>query len=112
MTELLSRPELAVAAALLVALLWLALGYWLQFRVVGDDVGARLDALAVGHVTEAAPADRYDRFERRDYSGDRGTMPAGKPPAVRRFNDAIVVPRWLDFYAETAARLGLDPLGA
>lgn len=98
MTELLRRPELALSAALIVALLWLALGYWLAFRDVGDDPGGALDALAVGAVSELAPADRYERFSRRDYSGDRGPCPQARP-------------RFATLYDERVARLG-DPLGA
>lgn len=112
MNELLARPELALAAVLLVGLLWLALAYWARLSaVLGDDVGARLDALAVVEVREVPAADRYDRFATRDYSGDRGVVPAGPPPATSRWGD-VVVPRWTDFYAELVASLGYDPLGA
>lgn len=76
MSDLLDRPELALAAALVVTLAWLALFYWHRVRPVGDDVGARLDALQPTALTEVARTDRYARFERRDYSGDRGAVPA------------------------------------
>lgn len=107
MSELLRRPELALAALLVVLLLWVALGYWITMRPVGDeDLGARLDALAP--VVDFANLPTVTR--RRDYSGDRGVVPAGPPPAAARLG-ALVVPRWTDFYAELASRLG-DPLGA
>lgn len=75
MTDLLDRPELALAAALVVTLAWLALFYWHRVRPVGDDMGARLDALRPTALAEAAHTDRYARFEHRDYSGDRGAVP-------------------------------------
>ena len=81
-------------------------------RPVGDDLGDRLDVLTdegTGSPVSAPAADRYARFEHRDYEGDRGLVPTGKPPATARWG-GFVVPRWSDFYAETAARLGLDPL--
>lgn len=110
MNHLLERPELALGTALAIALAWLALAYWARLSAVrGDDVGARLDAMAVVEVAEVHATDRYARFARRDYSGDRGLVPTGSPPATTRCG-AMVVPRWTDFYAELADRLG-DPLG-
>lgn len=105
----LARPELAAAAALLVALCWVGLAYWLQWRSVGDEVGARLDALGSALRPLGAPTDRYERRAERDYSGDRGVVPTGPPPATTRWG-GVVVPRWTDFYAELVDRLG-DPLG-
>lgn len=107
--DLVGRPELALAAGLTVGLCWVVLSFWLVLRDVGDDVGARLDALEPAGLDEAPPADRYARFERRDYSGDRGVVPTGLAPAVARWG-GLVVPRWVDFYAETCSRLGLDPM--
>lgn len=111
--ELLSKPELATATALVVALMWLALAFWLRLRPVGDDLAGRLDELAeagIGDVTRATPVDRYARFSSRDYSSDRGVVPTGPPPVTARWG-ALVVPRWTDFYAELVERLGTDPLG-
>lgn len=110
MNELLSRPELALGAALAVALAWLALAYWVRLSAARDEVGARLDAMAVPGVVAVPAADRYARFADRDYSGDRGLVPTGPPPATSRWG-TVVVPRWTDFYAETVRRLGVDPLG-
>jgi hypothetical protein len=108
MSALLDRPELALAAALVVALGWVTLAFWHRLGAMGDEVGARLDALAPATLHETPATDRYARFERRDYSSDRGAVPTGLPPATMR-SGGFVVPRWSDFYAETAHRLG-DPL--
>jgi hypothetical protein len=75
--------------------------------VVGDQFPK--DGLHADPVSSVPAIDRYARFARRDYSSDRGSVPTGPPPAVDRFG-GFVVPRWTDFYAELAARLG-DPLG-
>ena len=89
---------LAAPDALALTLAWLALGYWLILHPVGDDVGAQLDALQVPEVGSEPAADRYARFSRRDYSGDRGPCPVARP-------------RYASLYDEMVARTGLDPLG-
>lgn len=97
MTDLLARPELALAAALAVALAWVVLAFWARVRAVGDDVGRRLDALQP----------RYDMADlrvigvvpaARDYSGARGPCPL--PPT-----------RHPSLYDALVAQLGFDPLG-
>lgn len=90
---------------LALTLLGFGVAYWLRSRAVGDDLGARLDALAVNWVTEAPPADRYARFEHRDYSGDRGSARWDS----RDVSWVTEVPPDPPFYAELRARFG-DPL--
>jgi hypothetical protein len=63
MNEVLNRPELALAAALLLTLVWVGLAFWLRLRPMGDDVGARLDALQPSYEMadlrpEARPAEK------------------------------------------------------
>lgn len=88
---------LAVAAALVIALGWVCVAYADKILGVGDEVGARLDAMAVAEVGTVPAADRYARFERRDYDHERGPAPVAKP-------------RYPTLYDELCARLG-NPLG-
>lgn len=111
MTYLIERPELVPAVLLVAVLLTIGAGFAARIARMGDDFGSQLDAMAVRPVSDVPAADRYARFDRRDYSGDRGGAPTPAPPDVWRFSPAIFVPAWRDFYAETAARLHLDPLG-
>jgi predicted component of type VI protein secretion system len=95
------NASMAAPAALLLALAWLTLGYWLTLHRMGDDVvSARLDALsgeATGDVRRVPSADHYARFLTRNYSGDRGPCPQART-------------RYASLYDELVARLG-DPLG-
>lgn len=107
MTEFIDAHPEAPAALLVLGLLWVVLAFAAKVARMGDDtVSSRLDALAVPEIGSVPPADRYARFEQRDYSGDRGPAP-DEVSSVLRFGN-MVVPRWTDFYAELCDRLG-DP---
>lgn len=88
-------------SAVLLALTLMALLFGYAFRVtaVGDEVGTRLDELAAdgtGITASVKSADRYARFEHRDYSGERGPTPT-------------LAPRYATIYDEVCARLGVRP---
>lgn len=87
MTDVLDRPELALAALLVLALCWAGLAFWLRLRPVGDDVGERLDALQPTYEMAAL------------------AVPAEPPDPL-----PMPLPR-LSIYAQLCATLGYDPLG-
>lgn len=87
MNYILSRPELALAAALVVILLWVGLAFWAKVEPVGDEVGERLDALQPTYQIK-----------------DLLILPAEADPLP------VPIPR-VSIYAQLCASLGYDPLG-
>lgn len=94
MSTLLHRPDLALAALLVLALLWAGLAFWNRVSAVsGDVVGARLDALQPRYDFTHLPSAPAPK---RDYSAERG--PAPDAPA-----------RYASIYDELCVRLGIRP---
>lgn len=91
MNAVLNRPELALAAALAIALAWMAFAFWLRVRAMGDDVGVRLDALQPS----------YDMADLRPE-----VQPAEKPRPAPGMLPRVVMP---NIFEQLCQELGVTP---
>lgn len=92
----------ATVSVLLASLLGLGATYWHRLWLVGDELNVRLEALSPADLAEVPPADRYARFEHRDYSSDRGGAPDEVSPGL------IPVPLLPDVFGRLLRDMGLS----